>query len=378
MKLEQKQWKGTWGPSATATLGERANLVLVFGETELLKQGKVLEELKAMYPKAHQFGCSTSGEVYGTTIYDDTVSSLAIEFEGTRVAHASASLKGEANSYDVGRSLTQKLDHEGLAHVLVLSTGLNINGAELVRGLTSGLPQGVTVTGGLAGDKERFKETLIIAGGEVMLNDAVAVVGLYGKQIQVGYASLGGWDPFGPERRITKSKSNVIYEIDGKSALNLYKSYLGKYAAELPASAQYFPLSVKMNPEDPAIVRTIITVDEANQSMISGGDLPEGSIVRMMKTNLDRLIEGAKGAAEKSTAEKPQFALMISCVGRRMVLKQRADEELEKAREVYGADTLLTGFYSYGEISPFTPNAKCELHNQTMTITTFSESVERA
>jgi hypothetical protein len=71
--------------------------------------------------------------------------------------------------------------------------------------------------------------------------------------------------------------------------------------------------------------------------------------------------------------ETPDLAILISCVGRKLVLKQRVEEEVESVRNVLGARTVLSGFYSYGEIAPFLPSAKCELHNQTMTITTFAE-----
>jgi hypothetical protein len=96
-----------------------------------------------------------------------------------------------------------------------------------------------------------------------------------------------------------------------------------------------------------------------------------------MKANFDRLIDGAMGAAQTSYAaigsSSPDLAILISCVGRKLVLKQRTEEELESVREVLGEKTALCGFYSYGEICPTAPNANCQLHNQTMTITTFAE-----
>jgi hypothetical protein len=188
---------------------------------------------------------------------------------------------------------------------------------------------------------------------------------------------LGGWDSFGPERVVTRSKDNVLYELDGQSALELYKKYLGEHAQGLPATGLLYPLSLKMQDSESRVVRTILAVNEKDQSMTFAGDIPQGTNVRLMKANFDRLIDGAVGAAKNSqsqlTIAKPQLAILISCVGRKLILKQRIEEEVEGVQEVFGKDVVLTGFYSYGEISPFTPNAKCELHNQTMTITTFSE-----
>lgn len=380
MKLEQRHWTKAfkWGPTE-AKLGTEADLVLIFGETSLLKEGRILAEIKAAYPKAHLFGCSTSGEIFGDHVFDDSVTTTAIKFEKTKVQQASLHMPGVKDSFEAGRKLAGKLGHEGLSHVLVLSVGLNVNGSDLVRGLTAALPPQVTVTGGLAGDKDRFQETLVISD-DLPSNDTVAVVGLYGKSIKVGSASLGGWDPFGPERVVTKASGNVLYELDGKSALQIYKTYLGDHAKDLPGSALLFPLCLRTEGGE-GLVRTILSVDEGNQSMTFAGDVPEGSMARFMKANFDRLISGAVGAAERSVSVPgagPELALLISCVGRKIVLKQRVEEEVEGVRDIFGAQTALTGFYSYGEISPFTPNAKCELHNQTMTITTLSEDDEKA
>jgi hypothetical protein len=228
-----------------------------------------------------------------------------------------------------------------------------VNGSALVAGLGAALDPAVGVTGGLSGDGDLFQETRVLWDGPPEAG-AVAVLGLYGPAIRVGCGSLGGWDSFGPERLITSSKGNVLYELDGRSALELYKQYLGEHAHGLPATGLLFPLSLRTPGGGEGVVRTILSTDEA------------------------RLIDGAAGAARASYAElagsSPDLALLISCVGRKLVLKQRVEEEVEGVRDVLGATTMLTGFYSYGEISPFTPSARCELHNQTMTITTFSEA----
>jgi len=124
-------------------------------------------------------------------------------------------------------------------------------------------------------------------------------------------------------------------------------------------------------------VRTIQSINEEDQSMIFAGDIPEGSKVRFMKANFDRLIDAASLAAKTSLTTlqemSPKVAILISCVGRKLILGSRIDEEVEAVREILGQGTLITGFYSYGEISPVNESTKCELHNQTMTITCFEE-----
>lgn len=377
MRLEQSLWteeNGWQRPSAG--LGPSAQLVFIFSSTTLIKQQPHLARIQAAYPRAQLFGCSTAGEIHGTEVHDHSLTITAVHFEYTESVLTHVKIRGAEDSLQAGETLGRALAKSGLAHVLVLSEGLHINGSDLVEGLMRHLPSGVAVTGGLSGDGERFKETYVLWEGQALQN-CIAAVGLYGSRLRVGYSSLGGWDSFGPERLITRAQGNVLYEMDGKSALELYKKYLGDHAHDLPASGLLFPLSLRTREGETGVVRTILAINEQEQSLTFAGDIPAGAYARLMKANFDRLIDGASGAAKVSHAAMghtaPQLALLISCVGRKMVLKQRIEEEVEGVREVLGPGTVLTGFYSYGEISPFTPSAKCELHNQTMTITTFAE-----
>jgi len=301
----------------------------------------------------------------------------AVEFEHTSVKGAQIKLNQMENSFKAGEYIASSIPFADLSHVLVLSDGLNVNGSELVRGLNSALPPAVSVTGGLAADNEYFKETLVFWDAQPEPN-TVAILGFYGNSLRIGYGSRGGWDPFGPERLITRSIGNVLYEMDGRSALELYKKYLGEFADGLPATGVLFPLSVRDQNKERRIVRAILGVNEEENSMTFAGDIPTGNYARLMKANVDRLIDGAIDAAELSLImgknKSPVLALLITCFARRLVLKQRTEEEIEGVGEVLVADnTILTGFYSYGEISPFRHGEKAELHNQTMTITTFWE-----
>lgn len=355
-----------------------ANLVLVFGSSSNIKNANNLNEIKNKFSKAIFLGGSTSGEISDVNVFDDTIIATAILFEKTQLQYKSIEITDSSNSYEAGSKLIEMLDKQDLAHVFVLSDGLNVNGSELVKGLRAHLPEGVSVTGGLAGDGPNFKETFIVTENANSQSKTIAALGFYGSSISIGYGSLGGWDSFGIERLVSKSKNNVLFELDGKPALDLYKSFLGDdYAKELPASGLLFPLNLRIKQEDTPVVRTILAVNEEEQSLTFAGDIPEGSYVRLMKANFDRLIDGAVGAANSTllgnNTTNPDLAILISCVGRKLVLKQLVEEEVEGVREVLGDNTTLCGFYSYGEISPFSKDAKCELHNQTMTITTFKE-----
>ena len=378
MKIAQNKWTEAdgWQPEHPARQILSPQLVLLFGDRRILAREKIVSQLRDTYPHARFAGCSTGGEIFGATVSDESLVATAIQFEHSQVHVVATPIADATDSHDAGRRIAQLLDPHGLVHVLVLTEGIFLNGGALVRGLTAHLPQAVSVTGGLAGDGTAFKETLLLWDNETA-KQAVVAVGFYGTRLKIGYGSHGGWDPFGPERRITRSHGNVLYELDDKSALQLYKQYLGDDAKGLPATGVLFPLSVKASLHDTGVVRTVWSIDEAAQSMTFTGDLPEKGYARLMKANFDRLVDGSMAAAATSCdplgATPPDLAILISCVGRKMVLKQRTEEEVEVVRDVMGADTTLAGFYSNGEISPFRHGAKCEHHNQTMTITTFRE-----
>ncbi|PZV09239.1 MAG: hypothetical protein DCF22_18830 [Leptolyngbya sp.] len=379
MQVEQSLWTESsgWQPSPLGNLGDKAQLVLLFGSPAVLKLGSYRPDLKQAYPKADVLGCSTAGEICGVQVTDESLVATAIHFEQTQVRGHAIRLEAGESSLAAGDRLGRLIEPEGLAHVLLLSDGLHVNGSDLVRGILPHLPAGVTVTGGLSGDGDRFQETCVIWNGAPE-QDIIAALGLYSDRLQVGYGSQGGWSPFGPERVITKSSGNVLYELDGQPALELYKKYLGDHAEGLPATGLLFPLSLQTQRGDRRVVRTILSVDEATQSLTFAGDVPNGVTAQLMHSSVDRLIDGAIDAAETShqgmNNATPELAILISCVGRKLLMRQRIEEEVEGVRDVLGTETVLAGFYSYGEIAPFARGATCELHNQTMTITTFAET----
>lgn len=382
IKTEQKKWteKNGWTSVSAGELKEKPQLVLVFGATAVLKKGDYFKEVQGFYPDAHILSCSTAGEILDTEVADGTLAVTAIHFDKTSLQFAEAEIREASESEMAGTKLANTLNQEGLAHVMVFSDGLKVNGTALVKGLTGALPSSVSVTGGLVGDGANFKQTLV--GMDCVPEEGkIVAIGFFGKNLKIGYGSLGGWDIFGPERLITKSKNNVLYELDNKPALALYKEYLGEQAKGLPGTGLLFPLALRMKTDQGSeveVVRTILAVDEKDQSMTFAGDMPEGVYARLMKANFDRLVDGAAGAAglslEPLESAQPELAILISCIGRKLVLKERTFEELEAIRSKIGDQAAMIGFYSYGEICPTAPTEKqCQLHNQTMTITLFRE-----
>jgi hypothetical protein len=377
MKIEQKKFSKTTGWETLKNTGfdnNLCNFVLAFGSTDLLEDTSIYETIRKNYPKADILMNSTAGEIYNTQVNDDTISVTAVYFEKTKIKTAAVQIEELKDSLEAGRILASAFETKNLKSVLIISDGQKVNGSDLVQGLQEGLPKGIIISGGLAGDGSRFKKTLV-GLNESPIEGRIIAIGFYGDNLTVTYGSMGGWDPFGPERLITKSEANVLYELDGKPALDIYKTYLGEYAKELPSSGLLFPLSIRTTNSNDSAVRTILGVNEEDKSLTFAGNMSEGKYARFMKANFDRLIDGASNAAHNTIREntkKIDLAILISCVGRKLVLSQRIEEEVEAVRAVYPENTAITGFYSYGEISPFN-FMKCELHNQTMTITTFTE-----
>ncbi|CAG1010879.1 Cyclic di-GMP phosphodiesterase CdpA [Phycisphaerales bacterium] len=365
-----------WSVPSFPALDSEQTLVLVFGARRFNEDDSPIRELCRAYPASKIAGCSTSGEIFGSELKDGSLSVAVQRFARTRIRQVSAPVRSPSDSFNAGDVIARQLEHPSLKGVLVFSDGLKVNGSELIRGINSVLPEGVVVSGGLAGDGDRFKNTWVLKDG-TPTEGIVSAIGFYGEHVRIGHGSRGGWDVFGPERRVTRSRGNVLYELDGKPALALYKTYLGDRAAGLPATALLFPLELRRDSADEKrLVRTVLAVDEATQSMTFAGDIPEGYLAQLMRANFGRLIEGAACSAlmarRTSGHEAPCLVIAVSCVGRRLVLGERIEEELEGTLDSLPARSQQVGFYSYGEISPYA-TGKCDLHNQTMTLTTIAE-----
>lgn len=383
MRVTQHVWAAAPRPYTPPADISPAHLLLTFGPPRghPAWDGPWRERLQAAAPQALHVACTAGGQIAGSTVVDDALVTTAVTFAHTRARGAAVVHATGEDSRAVGECLGAQLPAAGLRHVLVFADGSRVNGSALVRGMSAALPPGAAVTGGLAADGDRFGDTLVGLDA-APAPGVVAAVGLYGDRLVVGTGTRGGWERFGPERRVTRATGNVLHELDGEPALALYRRYLGDFAHELPASALLFPLGLATHEGGTDLVRTVLATDDTHGTMTFAGDVPEGASVRFMKASRERLIDAAADAAALATdaeraapdAGSDALALLVSCVGRRWVLGQRVEEELEAAADALGPAATATGFYSYGELAPAAAGGPCELHNQTMTITTLREA----
>lgn len=351
-------------------------LVLVFGNRYMLESEHIFNEVRALFPEGHIVFGTTSGEIIDDKVLEGTVVLTAIEFEKSKILVKRCNVKDyQHDDKKMGTKLAAQFPKEHLKHLFVISEGSSVNGSALIEGIEHLNNNGCGLSGGLCGDDDRFEKTLA-SYNESPKEGEIVAIGFYGDTLEISSANYGGWTTFGPERIITKSQGNILYELDGKPALDLYKTYLGEKAKELPRSALLYPLSVKTTENSEPLVRTILNIDEVENTMTLAGDIPEGARVQLMMSSVDDIANGAFHAAElamENRKSSPELALLISCIGRKLVMDQRTEEEIEEVKAVIGDNTVISGFYSYGEMAPFSGQDSCKLHNQTMTLTLFSE-----
>lgn len=379
MQIEQHRWSAEsgWNPQAPpARLGRSAQLALVFFSPALARDRAWYDAVRSAYPLARVFGCTTSGQIEGGAVYESSVVVTAVAFAHTQVAVSRARVGAPDAGYHAGQELARRLPPEGLSAVLLLADGTKANATDTVAGVNSGLAPGVCVFGGCASNGHDFRDTWVVGDGPPD-NGIIAALGFYGGRLHIGTGSSGGWDPFGLDRVVTRSNKNVLYELDGRPALPIYKEYIGPAAAALPASAMLFPIGIRTGGSARRLLRGVLAVDEDEQSITFAGNVPEGAHAHLMYGSNEHLIDGSVEAAEETRQAiaplTPQLLFVVSCAARQMVLKQRTPEELEAFDEVFAPRPPMAGFYALGEVAPLERGSPAHFHNETLTAAALTE-----
>jgi hypothetical protein len=361
-----------WRELTSGLAPNDAELVFTFGLRSELERPEIFDAIRQRYPAAHIALASTAGNMADQLIDDDHIVCSAVSFERSQLKCAAHTLKPDSDLSEACKTLAGELSDADLRHVFILCDGGTVNGTTLSVAMNRHLPEGVTISGGMAGDGTDFTKTVVGLDAVPQPNTIVAV-GVYGASLEIGFGCSGGWSTFGSERKVTRSEGNVLYELDDKPALELYKKYLGDQAEQLPASALRFPLFVNPKDEQPPFVRTILSINEEEGSMTFAGDIAHDATVHFMRASYEDLIDGAQAAATQAQDTAASLVLCVSCIGRRIILGQRTEEEIECVRNTFGSTPVIAGFYSYGELAPTGEEKNCQLHNQTMTVTSIHE-----
>jgi hypothetical protein len=375
MQVKQASFARTPQTADLAPLaGIQPQLVLVFGSVAALTAPGLTERLVEAFGEVSLAGCTTAGEITAKGVTDGQLVVTALHFDEPGFQVATTVLAGMGDSAAAGLRLARQLDHPDLHDVVVLSQGVGVNGSALIEGFGEGLPPHVRLSGGLAGDGGAFKQSFTLSR-QTVSSDQIVALGFHAPRLELRHGTFHGWNHFGPARKVTRSAGNVLFELDGSPALEVYKRYLGDFAKDLPGSGLLFPFEMLGSErQELGLIRTILGVDEGNGSLVLAGDIDPSGYLRLMHASTDSLVDGAREAALSVGHSGDGLALLVSCVGRKLVMGARVDDEVDAVTEVFGPATQVAGFYSNGEISPSQRGGSaCHLHNQTMTITHLTE-----
>lgn len=344
-------------------------LAIAFGDAAVLDHpDRPILQLAGAWAGRPLIGCSTGGQVLGDAVLDHTLVVVVVTFETTEVRSAHADLAHSGSARRAGRALATTLADPGLAAIFMLVDGLSVNGTALTRGICDVLPD-VPVSGGLAADGGRFGHTWTVVDGK-LVEGHVSVVGFIGADVEIGFGSMCGWDAVGPDRLVTRSFGNVLYEVDGRPASDLYLQHLDEREISTPECGWLFPMAVT-DLDGRVVVRSVRDVNLSNGSVTFVGDIAQGSTLQLMRGSVDGLVHGAQLAAKRATTGHECVAIAVSSLGRRAVLGDRSEEELSAVLDVLPDGVVLVGFHGYGELAPV--DGTNDVYDQTMTITTFGE-----
>jgi len=381
MQIQSVRMKNkTWLSPLPTSLDSENTLILCFARPGFFAQPQ-LKSLKSQFPKSQVVGCSTAGNIAGDAIEDDVVVATFCQFEATQVVCRDFSVGAGGASVATGLAIASEFGRiPDVKHIFILSEDLKINGASLVRTVADELKRlgsTASVSGGMAGTGPDFGLSETVFQDTIAAQRVVAVA-LAGAQLQVTSAAGAGWDRFGPQRMITKSQGNLLLEIDGRPALDLYSEYLGpELTKSLPGSAILFPLAVEIDGM-PDVIRSVLGMDFQTKAMAFAAEVPEGAKAFIMKCSFEKLITAAKIAAQEALRgqpqDKPLLAVVVSCVGRRIVLGEKCEDELEIVRSILPKHSTMCGFYSNGEVSAL-PHQGVQYHNETFSLTLLSEKL---
>ncbi|MRG94581.1 FIST signal transduction protein [Polyangium spumosum] len=339
-----------WGELSDG-LGRAPDFVLLFIAGHL-DAHVVMEGFGRDLPaRTRVVGCSTFAEIGEEGGLSRSVTAMGLCLGGGVEAEGFSVEDLAGREREAGRELGERARAFGPKLLVLLADGL-VNTDRLIQGLQDILGATFPIVGGMAIDDGRFERAYEILDRRVLSGGAVAL-GFRGP-VELVAGAKSGWVPIGATHICTRVENgNVVLEIDGRPALDLYLEYLGPRAGEMPSVSADFPIGIVDAQEAIALLRSVKGVDEARRALVFGGDIPEGARIRMTRATRDDVIRGANEVGAKLVASMPEpsLALFFDCGGRKMVLGPRYREELrETFARLEGVPKV--GFYCAGEFSP--------------------------
>jgi hypothetical protein len=335
----------------------------------------IIKEIAQAFPGLDLIGCTTDGEMSSVLGFqqdslilmlfcsDDVGIEIGIGHEVSKDPIAAA--------HQAVQQANQNHDQPKLCILLpasYIADGTTTNGELILQGLKQALGENVLIIGGTAGDQYRFKNTYQFFRQEV-LNDTLPILVFYG-DILFSHGIGCGWEPLGSASVITKSEGTVLYEVDGKSALEFYQDYLGDRSptAENPL-AVFEGDSASADLSDRYYMRVPTTCDRSNGSINFLGNVPEQSTIKMTDINRDEVVAASKTsfqmALDNYPGTEPEAVLIFSCCCRRWLLGTRAKQEYQLVRNTVSQNIPIAGFYTYGEFAPLESGGETYYHQET-------------
>ena len=364
---------------AVSKLSAKPDMIWAFGAISYDQQ-RLLDGIAAASPGTPIIGCSTDGEISSSGLTVNSVVALALSSDRVRFRTAYAEHLSK-DSYSAGAELAEKFQDLGCSYLQIFSDGLSGNADKIIQGIKAHLGNDIIIAGGTAGDGGDFQRPFQYTDGRAMTDSLVGVA--FAGDFGFGNGVGCGWFPVGIAKKVTKAIGNVVYELDGQTALQAYEKFLGRHAVRLPAVGVEYPLGL-LGPNGEVgyfLCRATMGVDRESGSITFAGDVPEGAMVKMTIGNEEDIIQAAGDAARlamsrlqaKNPELKPKAIFMYSCMARKIVLGSRTNEEILAVRQAIGGDVPVIGFYTYGEYAPAgQSNCSC-FHNETVTMTIIGE-----
>ncbi len=312
-------------------------------------------------------GCSGEGTINGDYADESNFSVVVMVISSDELRWRNGLATGlSADSRATGQLVAQSVSSDVSADAVglfVFPDGATANFDHFFAGLEGNLSsdQFLPLWGGGAGDNLALVQTYQYCDDEVV-SDGVAYALLSG-EAQPASAIGIGYIPIGGERKVTRSQGNVIYEIDGRPALEVLQEYLpdralaedwGSYAITF-ALCLRAPSYIK---DEEYIVRTILSVDAADGSATVQSEVPEGTSVWMSSRDKEKVTTGLDRMADQIKEElggaQPKLVFHFDCCSRGKVMFRDQEKQriLRRFRQAVGPEVPWAGFHSFGEIGP--------------------------